>query len=296
MKTPLARQFLSTASELPAASRRIVYLDQVRSRGYTQAQADALPAAERAALVRKDLDEEYYYFTRYGTPVSYTRAVEVLAEHGLSSLEGVKLVDFGYGYIGHLRMFALLGADATGIEVDPLLPALYSAPGDTGVITSRSGRQGRLRLLDGRFPADAAVTRKVGTGYDLFLSKNVLKKGYVHPSQPVDPKRTLQLGVDDETYVRAVWNLLKPGGRAILYNLYPAQNPAGQEFIPWAEGTTPFSKAAWEHVGFTVLAFDLDDSAKIREMAQLLAWDRGEDAMDLQTLFAVYTLVEKPER
>lgn len=220
----------------------------------------------------------------------------MLAEHGLSSLEGVKLVDFGYGYIGHLRMFALLGADATGIEVDPLLPALYSAPGDTGVITSRSGRQGRLRLLDGRFPADAAVTRKVGTGYDLFLSKNVLKKGYVHPSQPVDPKRTLQLGVDDETYVRAVWNLLKPGGRAILYNLYPAQNPAGQEFIPWAEGTTPFSKAAWEHVGFTVLAFDLDDSAKIREMAQLLAWDRGEDAMDLQTLFAVYTLVEKPER
>ncbi len=294
VKTPLARDFLATAVELPKIERRVVFLNKEKSHAYTQPQADALPESEKAALIRKDFDEEYYYFTRYGTPVSYARALDILAEHGVESLKGRKVLDFGYGYIGHLRMFALLGADATGVEVDPILPVLYSAPGDTGTLTSRAGQSGTLRLIDGRFPSDAAVKTAVGSGYDLFLSKNVLKIGYVHPSQPVEPKRTLQLNVDDETYVRAVWDLLKPGGRALIYNLYPAQNPPGKEFIPWAEGKSPFPRATWEKVGFRVAAFDVDDTANAREMGRLLAWDVGEDAMDLQTLFAIYTLVEKP--
>jgi len=296
VKTPLAKAFLATAVELPKVDKRVVYINKEKTRGFTEAQADALPAEEKAALIRKDLDEEYYYTTKYGTPVSYARPLELLAEHGVQSLEGRKVVDFGYGYIGHLRMFALLGATATGIEVDPILPVLYSAPGDTGAIPSREGRAGSVRLVHGRFPADAAVKSSVGDGYDLFISKNVLKIGYVHPSQPVDPKLTLQLGVDDETYVRAVWDLLKPGGKALIYNLYPAQNPPDQKFIPWAEGKSPFPRATWEKVGFQVVAFDVDDTAQIREMAHLLGWDRGEDAMDLKTLFAVYTLVDKPAK
>lgn len=289
VKSPLAKAFLATAVELPKIEPRTVYLNPDKTRGYTQAQADLLPPAEKAALIRKDLDEEYYYTTKYGTPVSYARPLDILAAHGLTALKGLKVVDFGYGYIGHLRMFALLGADATGIEVDPLLPALYSQPGDTGTIGA-----GTVRLVDGRFPSDPAVKDAVGQGYDLFLSKNVLKIGYVHPSQPVDPKRTLQLNVDDDAFVNAIWNLLKPGGRALLYNLYPAQNPPGKEWIAWAEGLTPFTRATWEKAGFQVVAFDLDDTAQIRELAHVLAWDKGEDPMDLKTLFAVYTLVEKP--
>ena len=34
--------------------------------------------------------------------------------------------------------------------------------------------------------------------------------------------------------------------------------------------------------------------AKVREMGRLLGWDQGEDPMDLKGLFAIYTLVEKP--
>jgi len=294
VKTPLAKDFLGVASELPRVGKRVVFVTADKTRAFTQSQAAVLPEAERAGLTRKELDEEYYYLTRYGTPVSYARALEVLGEHGVDTLKGKKVVDYGYGYIGHLRMFALLGADATGVEVDPVLPALYSEPGDTGSLTSASGNLGSVRLVDGRFPQDLAVKAAVGDGYDLFISKNVLKMGYVHPSQPVDPKRTLQLTVDDETYVRAVWDLLKPGGKALIYNLYPAQNPPGKDFIPWAEGKSPFPKATWEKVGFKLEGFDVDDTAKARELGKILKWDVGEDAMDLSTLFAIYTLVEKP--
>ncbi len=294
VKTPLAKDFLSTAAELPKIERRVVFLNEKKTRAYSEAEANALSPGDKAALVRKELDEEYYYLTRYGTPVSYARPLEILGEHGLLSLKGKKVVDFGYGYIGHLRMFALLGGEATGIEVDPLLPVLYSAPGDTGTLTSRSGQTGSVRLVSGRFPQDPAVTAAVGDGYDLFISKNVLKMGYVHPSRPVDLTKTLQLGVDDETYVRAVWSLLKPGGRALIYNIYPAQNPAEKDFIPWAEGKSAFPRATWEKVGFHVLEFDLDDTASVRQMAHLLAWDTGEDATELTKLFAIYTLVEKP--
>ncbi len=294
VKTPLAKEFLAVAAELPRVGKRVVFVTADKTRAFTQTQAAALTEAERGALTRKELDEEYYYLTRYGTPVSYARALDVLGEHGVDTLKGKKVVDYGYGYIGHLRMFALLGADATGVEVDPVLPALYSAPGDTGTLTSTNGTTGSVRLVDGRFPQDLSVKTAVGGGYDLFLSKNVLKMGYVHPSQPVDPKRTLQLTVDDETYVRAVWDLLKPGGKALIYNLYPAQNPPGKDFIPWAEGKSPFPKATWEKVGFRVAGFDVDDTAKARELGRILKWDVGEDAMDLTTLFAIYTLVEKP--
>lgn len=290
----LARDFLATAAELPAIAPRVAYVTQDKTKAYTQAQADALPADEQKLLARRVLDEEYYYTTKYGTPVSYARALDVLAAHGVTTLDGKQVLDFGYGYIGHLRMFALTGAAAVGIEVDPLLPVLYSAPGDTGPVSAKSGKQGTVRLVDGRFPADPKVVEATGGGYDLFVSKNVLKIGFVHPSQPVDPKFTLQLGVDDAAFIKAVWDLLKPGGKALVYNIFPTPSKPGEKFIPWAEGKSPFAKALWEQQGFTVAAFDQDDTAKIRELAHVLKWDVGEDAMALDTLWAVYTLVEKP--
>jgi hypothetical protein len=297
VKTPLAKDFLAQASELPSIQPRVVYLNAEKTKGYSQAEADALPEAERKGLIRKDLDEEYYYLTKYGTPNSYARALDVLAEHGLDSLAGKRVVDFGYGYVGHLRMFALLGADSNGIEVDPILPVLYGEPGDTGDITSRAGKKGTLHLYTGKYPLDAALKAQVGSGYDLFISKNVLKKGFVHPSRPVEPKRGLGLGVDDETYVKAVWDALKPGGRMLVYNIYPGQNPPDKDFIPWAEGNTAFPREVFEKIGFKVVEYDHDDTGMVREMAHRLGWDSDpEEPMDLKNLFAIYSLFEKPAK
>src|SRR5205823_1475983 len=123
---------------------------------------------------RMPADEEVYYNTKYGSPLSYSRPIDLLASRGVSFAPKTKLLDFGYGYVGHLRLLAGLGLDANGIDVDPMLRALYAEDGDQGVVDGK----GTVRLLDGEFPKDPRVVAAVGGGYDVILSKNVLKKGY----------------------------------------------------------------------------------------------------------------------
>ncbi|HEX6837900.1 MAG TPA: hypothetical protein VF334_15080, partial [Polyangia bacterium] len=232
--------------------------------------------------------EEYYYTTRYGTPLAYARPLELLARAGLGDVAGRRILDFGYGGIGQLLMLASLGADVVGVDVDPLLRAMYA---------ERDGAfgPGRVHTVDGRWPAEPRVRDAVGGGFDLVMSKNVLKRGYIHPSQPVDANKTIRLGVDDEAFLRAVFAALAPGGRFLIYNLSPAPAPPGQPYIPWADGRSPFPRELFERVGFRVVAFELDDTAAARTMARALGWDRGPDAMDLTNgLFAQYSLVERP--
>jgi len=293
-RSRLVRDFLGEVAALPGSAPRTVAFDSARTRYWSGAAYAALPEAERAPLLTRVLGESFYYNTRYGTPLAYARALEILSEAGLSSVRGRRLADFGYGTAGHLRLLAGLGADVTGIEVDPLLEALYSEPGDQGEIRG-ARRAGRLRLLTGQWPAQAAVTAAAGEGYDLFLSKNTLKNGYIHPAEPVDPRRLVHLGVDDSAFVAALHRTLKPGGLVLIYNLSPAPAPPGKPYIPWADGRCPFARPLLEAAGFEVLAFDRDDSAAARRMGHALGWDDPAGGkMDLENdLFAHYTLLRK---
>src|SRR5262249_3517744 len=144
-----------------------------RTRYWSATEAEALPAEVRDSMLTRTLDESFYYTTRYGSPLAYLRPLELLAPiEGFGDLAGKKVVDFGYGTVGHLRLFAELGAEAVGIEVDPLLRALYSEPGDQGPVGG-----GSVRLLHGSFPGGPQVLSSVGRGVDLFISKNTLKNG-----------------------------------------------------------------------------------------------------------------------
>jgi len=107
----------------------------------------------------------------------------------------------------------------------------------------------------------------------------------------------VHLGVDDTTYVRELFRILRPGGRAMIYNISPAPNAPGKPYRPWADGRCPFPAALWKLAGFRIVELDRDDSAAVRRMARALGWDRGERPMDVERdLFASYTLVEKPSR
>jgi hypothetical protein len=192
-------------------------------------------------------------------------------------------------------LLALLGADVTGVDVDPLLPALYSAPDDQGIVNARGKLAGRIRLIHGRFPADRAVRAAVGNGYDLIISKNTLKRGYVHPERPVDKRRLLNLDVEDADFVKALYTALKPGGRLLIYNISPAPSPPDRPYKNWADGRCPFPKSVWEQAGFRIVAFDLEDSGAVRAIARALGWDRGDAPIDLKNdLFALYSLFQKP--
>lgn len=163
-----------------------------------------------------------------------------------------------------------------------------------------AGAPGHVRLLTGRWPADEALRAEVAAaapaGFDLILSKNTLKRGYIHPAEEVDARLLVQLGVDDASFVAEVAARLAPGGLFVIYNLCPAPAPPGQPWIPWADGHCPFDRALLEAAGLQVLAYDAVDDAAARALGTSLGWDRGEQPMDPATdLFAWMTLARRPE-
>lgn len=294
VKTAWVREFLAATTRLPHVEQRTVLYDSSRTHFWWDSEVGSLSDSTRSRLISRTLDETFYYNTRYGSPLAYARPFELLAAAGVKARSGLRVCDFGYGTVGHLRLMASLGADMTGIEVDPLLRKLYSLPGDQGEIAAAHGKPGRVRLVDGHFPGDADVLAATGSGYDVFISKNTLKNGYIHPERPTDPRRLVHLGVSDSAFVAAIRGVLKPGGLAMIYNLAPAPALADKPYIPWADGRCPFPRALWEAQGFEVLAFDRNDDVAARAMAHALGWDTGEGAMDLaHDLFGTYTLARK---
>jgi hypothetical protein len=290
--SPLVMRFLDAVPSLPHEAPRVVLCDSARTHCWSEAEAAALQDTQRARLVTRRLDEAFYYVTRYGSPLAYARPLEILSQAGFASAARRRIADFGYGTIGHLRLLAMNGADVHGIEVDPLLRALYA--NDRGPI---AGGKGSITLHDGQWPAQAVLAAEVGDGYDLFISKNTLKRGYVHPAETVNPRMLVHLGVDDSTYVAALARAVKSGGLVMIYNLCPAPAPAGKPYIPWADGRCPFDRSMLERAGFTVLEYDRDDSPAARTMAHDLGWDAGEHSMDLEKdLFATYTLLSRRSR
>ncbi|MFO0761781.1 MAG: hypothetical protein U0359_35385 [Byssovorax sp.] len=301
VRSPETKRFLDHARALPGEATRVLYRDEDKSHYYTEAEAAALPPAERQKLVKEEQTEEDYYNTHYGSPLSYARPLDILFSRGVTLPQGSKMLDFGYGYIGHLRLLASMGVNATGVDVWPLLRALYSKPEDQGAVTGPAGEKGSIRLFDGHFPGDAKIAEGVGHGYDLVISKNVLKKGYIHPDRPVpNPKRQIELGVSDEVFLKAVSDALRPGGHFLIYNICPAPTPPDKPFVPYSDGRSPFTRAQWEAAGFEVLVFDQDDTDSIRDLGHRIGWDQpydGEPGMDLKNdLSVLYTLVRKPDK
>jgi hypothetical protein len=288
-KTPLVREFLAAVPKLPSVQPRTIYRDSARTHAWSAREVGQLPDSVRAKLVSRTLDEKFYYDTRYGSPLAYARALEVLGQNGVKSARGLHLADFGCGMLGQLRLLAENGATTIGIDVDPLLPALYSEPGDQGAVGP-----GGVTLATGQWPATDEMRRAVGEGLDLFISKNTLKNGYLHPAEPVDPRMLVHLGVSDSEFVAALARSVKKGGRVLIYNLCPAPAPPGKPYIPWADGRCPFPPEMWTAAGFKVLEFDRDDSPAARAMGHALGWDQGEGGMKLDTdLFATWSLFQR---
>ncbi len=293
--TEPAMQFLDAVADLPEVSVRTAYVNAETRKAISPAEYEALTDSTKRAYKIRELDGHFYYNTRYGTPLAFVRALDLSVKAGLAELDGARIADFGFGSIGQLRLMASLGAEAHGIEVDPLLPLLYSQVGDTGAIApsdaAKATHGGRVVLNFGQYPADSAVRAKVGDGYDLFISKNTLKRGYIHPSREADPRMLVHLGVDDSTFVSTVYRMLKTGGVFMIYNLHPAEAKPDEKYVPWADGRCPFERALLEKIGFTVIAYDKDDTEFAHTMAKALGWDAEMDLA--KDLFGHYTVVRK---
>lgn len=292
VKSKLARDFLDQVGHLPDPKPRTMYRDEQR-RYLSAASVEKLDKSGREKLTEIPVTGTLYYTTKYGSPLAYVRLIDLLGQSGIERFNGRRILDYGYGTVGHLRLVALCGAEAVGVDVDPFLPALYCLPEDQGDVRIGEKTVGRVKMVDGRWPTDDAA-KAVGGGYDLIISKNTLKNGYLHPEREVDKRMLIELGVSEEAFVKSLHNTLKPGGHVMIYNICPAPAPADKPYIPWADGRCPFSRKMLKSAGFEIIEFDKDDSKSVREMAHALGWDKGEGGMNLEKdLFAHYTLLRK---
>jgi SAM-dependent methyltransferase len=301
VSSDIAKQFLAAVPTLPSVAPRTVYVNKQLRQYLSEAEFAAATDSGKAGFEKRDLDEGFYYFTRYGTPLAFVRALDLVGQAGLKSLDGARIADFGFGSIGHLKLLAANGAHVVGIDIDPLLKLLYSQPGDVGEMQrapqAGAGKNGNLTLAIGSFPSDSAIRATVGTGYDLFISKNTLKHGYIHPEREVDPRMLVHLGVDDSAFVQTIYNLLKPGGYFMIYNLHPKlltpeeMAAPDAKYLPWSDGRCPFTRELLEQVGFTVLGYNVDDTEPARAMGNRFGWDK-EMNYD-KDLYGQYTLVRK---
>jgi hypothetical protein len=142
------------------------------------------------------------------------------------------------------------------------------------------------------------MVERVGRGYDLILSKNTLKKGYIKPDRKIDKRQQIDLGVSDDSFLKTIYGTLNPGGLLIIYNLYPKPPEGKAAYNPQADARSPYTREQYEKAGLRVLTFNLEDHAAARNMGRALRWDRndkGEITSDLETtLFAMVTMVARP--
>jgi hypothetical protein len=301
MKSTLAKKFLDATELLPTIAPRTLY--RVKGKpGEVLTEHDVkgrdrmdLPPIDPGTLVEQRVDERLYYYTGFGSPLVYARLIDILAANGVDSLVNKKVLDYGYGSIGQIRLMASLGANANGAEVSPLLNALYSEPGDQGKALGVGDiTGGTVSLYHGQWPGNTGD--KVGKDFDIITSKNTLKRGYLHPERETNKAWLVDLGVSDEAFLAAVNAALRPGGLFLIYNISPAQNPPDKPFLPHADGRCGFTKEQLEAAGFTVLNYDTNDIDTLYPIFAALGYTENKPKEEaVKNLFAHYTLCRKPE-
>ncbi|MFM9873482.1 MAG: hypothetical protein ACKVQS_08465 [Fimbriimonadaceae bacterium] len=289
VKSDLSKSFLDSATKLKPIERRILWQNPETKKIFTDAEFQLLSKSNREGYEAHEYDESFYFNTAYGSPTIYELPFEQAAKFGFTDWRGKKVVDFGYGMIGQLQMMAHAGAQVHGIDVLPIFSKLYSWPGDTGAMGT-----GSVSIHTGQWPADRKLIDSVGRGIDLFVAKNVLKMGYIHPKRKANPNQLVDLGVSDQVFLKSLAGVMKPGGLVVIYNLSPAQAPVDKPYLPWADGEYPFDWGITKLAGFEILARDVKDDAAARALFLALGYDNGSGMEGLELdLFTHVTVLRK---
>ncbi len=296
----VAKSFLGAVAHLPKETPTSSgYYNRAKREILSEADYLARPDSLKTGFEKREFDEQFYYYTGYGSPLAFVRALDLAGQNGLTDLNGKRIIDFGFGSIGQLRLMASLGAHTTGYEVSPVLQYVYAtSEGEIPRVTDIAGKgeKGSVDLQFGNFPADPAIAKslegKNGT-IDVFFSKNTLKRGYIHPEKEVDPRMLVDLGVSDSVYVKRVYDLLVPGGIFLIYNISPKYTPpTDSNYIPWSDGRCPFEQSLLTATGFKIVSYNQNDTEFVHKMGEPLGWFAKPE--DKEGFFGMYTIMKKP--
>lgn len=268
VKSDLAGDFLNATSALPWVQPRKLYQEPESKVLYPSSAIGSIPADKRWKLHSRSFDEQDFYEGRYGLPLAYAAFVDALPEFGVRSVSGKRMLDIGYGSILPLRLMACLGAKVTGIDSDKFPGALYGFDGDTGPVRSVRGRtidrthDGSVEIRTGRLGVD--WTPATGS-FDLILSRNTLKNGYVHPKAEHALEPNVRLKLSDGDFLNIARASLARGGLFVIYNTYDPRDSG-----PGADARSPFNKDQFSKAGFEVVAFDQADDDRYRSFIDVL--------------------------
>ena len=294
IETAAAREWADATDRLTPITPRSIFVRRQPNPAVLSAHAfDALPEGEREGYAEQAIDESSYYATRYGTPLCYARALDLAADAAAwASFDGRRVLDYGYGQIGQLRLLAACGAVAVGVDPAPTLAARYALPEDQGPYPPTGDPRGSVTLVTGLWPGEPVAADAVGTGFDLIIARNVLKHGYVHPLADTPAWSRIDLSVEPEAYLAAIHDALVPGGLFLIYNLGGPRLNDGQ-YTPAADINCPWTRAQLEAAGLEVIALDRDDSPAFREHIPAFGWETDPAALE-SNWFVLYTLVRRP--
>ncbi|MBL8633786.1 MAG: hypothetical protein JNM40_11220 [Myxococcales bacterium] len=292
LKTRWAVEYVASVPQLVPISPRRLYASPDRRVYQSELEARAQKQSS-PAMVTEWVDEAGYYTGSLGSPLFHARLIDLIAEGQLAKLAGKRSLELYPTAIGPQRLLAGTGLDAVGVSPSPRLRALYSQPGDQGPV-KLPGRDvsGRVTLITGSFPADPAVRAQVGSGFEFVLAKNVLKRGYIHPTGEVAPESLMNLGMPEADYLRSLRETLRPGGRLLVYNVCPGPSPAFYD--PEADCRNPWSRADWQAAGFVVRDYECNDTEAARQYAVALGFDKPPISIAIDNLYAIYSLLERP--
>jgi SAM-dependent methyltransferase len=259
--TPLAREFLDATRSLPWIQPRTLSQDAATKAIYTAATKNALPVDQQRGLLRREFNEHEYYEGRYGLPLAFFTLIDMLPPIGFQSLAGARILEIGFGSVLSLRLMASLGAHVTGTESDRLPLALYAGPADQGPVRTRSSRSGGGGGGGAGAVQDGAVVIRAAPpmvplpapneAFDLVLSRNTLKRGYVQPAADGPLAHRVDLGMPAGDLLRRVRDSMRPGGVFVISNWF-GRHDVG----PGADARCPFSPAEFTQAGFEVLSHD----------------------------------------
>lgn len=303
-RTETGRAFLDAVENLPNQLRRYLWVDRPFNKAYTEAEYATLDERQKKGLNFRPVTELAYYMAVSERPLLDVLPLDlVVSGTDMASPEGLagkKILLFNPRVITQGRLLASLGADVTIVQDQLRFSALYSEPGDVGVIKGLGELPaGKLRVVRSSWPGEGPLP---GTGFDLIIASDWISKGLstvtAQPPRWITPGESLHpLPCEPEVFVDAIADALAPGGRFINYAYGPIQPRLPSHTLPYSDVRLPFSIDMIQSTGLEILAFDADDTHRFSKASIATGYNeplvRPDDGMPSMT--TAYTILEKPK-
>ncbi|GAB5497348.1 MAG: hypothetical protein Phyf2KO_24280 [Phycisphaerales bacterium] len=302
-RTETGAAYLEATKKLPNRLRRYLYVDRRFTMAYPEAEFNELDDRVKSQLRIRPVTELAYYMGISERPLLDFLPVDLVVGgtemESTSELAGRKILLYNPRVITQGWLLASLGADVTILHNQIRMKGLYSQHKDSGAVESAvDGPDGSIRFIYADWPSEAA--ENIGEGYDLVIVSDWISQGLsmrtAVPPRWVTPGRPMrEMGSTPDDFLKAVAEIMAPGGRFINYAYGPIEPRRAAQSQPYSNVRSPYSTEAIAETGLELLVLDADDSRAFLDASMVTDYqDSPLNPEGVPTMLAAYTLFVKP--